>query len=40
VDELQSRLGAERFQAAWAAGRALPLSQAIAAGLALVDELG
>ena len=40
VEELQARLGEATFRAAWAAGRALPLSQAIAAGLALGDELG
>lgn len=40
VAELQARLGEATLQAAWAAGRALPLSQAIAAGLALGDDLG
>ncbi len=40
VAELQARLGEATFRAAWAAGRALPLSQAIAAGLALGDDLG
>jgi tetratricopeptide (TPR) repeat protein len=40
VEEVQARLGAVPFRAAWAAGRALPLSQAIAAGLALGDDPG
>ncbi|MDQ2654761.1 MAG: tetratricopeptide repeat protein [Chloroflexota bacterium] len=40
VAELQARLGEAAFRAAWAAGRALPLLQAIAAGLALDNELG
>jgi non-specific serine/threonine protein kinase len=40
VAEVQARLGEAAFRAAWAAGRALPLSKAITAGLALGDELG
>jgi non-specific serine/threonine protein kinase len=40
VAELQARLGEVAFRAVWAAGRVLPLSQAIAAGLALGDDLG
>ncbi|MCA9878141.1 MAG: tetratricopeptide repeat protein [Thermomicrobiales bacterium] len=40
VDELQIRLGETAFQAAWTTGRALPLAQAIAAGLVFGDRLG
>ena len=40
VEEVQARLGEATFHLAWASGRALPLSQAIAAGLALGDDLG
>lgn len=39
VVEVEARLGNGTFRAAWAAGRALPLSQAIAEGLALGNEL-
>ncbi|MEZ4564010.1 MAG: tetratricopeptide repeat protein [Thermomicrobiales bacterium] len=40
VAEVQAHLGEAAFRAAWAAGRALPLPQAIAAALALGDDLG
>ena len=40
VEELQARIGADAFQAAWNAGRALPLAEAIAAGLTLGDAPG
>jgi tetratricopeptide (TPR) repeat protein len=38
--EVQARLGEAAFREAWTAGRAVSLSQAIAAALALGDELG
>jgi tetratricopeptide (TPR) repeat protein len=40
VEQVRTRLGDAAFRVAWAAGRALPLPQAIAEGLALADELG
>jgi predicted ATPase/transcriptional regulator with XRE-family HTH domain len=40
VEEVRARLGEAAFRAAWAAGRALPLPQAIAEGLAATVERG
>ncbi len=39
VEEVRNRLGSATFGAAWDAGRALPLSQAIAEAMTLVDEI-
>jgi DNA-binding CsgD family transcriptional regulator len=38
VEALRRELGADAFAAAWAAGRALPLEQAVAEALEAVDE--
>ena len=39
VAEVRDRLGEPAFRAAWDAGRALPLPQAIAEAMALIDEI-
>jgi hypothetical protein len=40
VARIRADLGAEAFAVAWAAGRALPLEQAVAEALAATEELG